>query len=209
MSQDTKYIAIDHLDQLCMQCNNWVVNTYNSETVKINMNDTIREKNLGDVMDLIERHRTRKDSLVMQSMILYHDKCDQYLTRFLKVYKAKKPSIAPFQYNELTLLYSQVAINRNILQSAISYAAMMEQIRESIGSLDDLKVQMEIQLSKMQEKNDLNFSITSSSIQTLNETSVKIDSTVQRNKKKLNWALGITGATGAVAVAILILTMIQ
>jgi hypothetical protein len=213
LSQETNYPPVDNLYKLCMNYNDWVVKKYNykkGRSLPTLMDTLLISTYLCEIDTLAGKLDTSKSNRLLTIPLQnFKANATQYLNRFTDVYTKPKSEIAPFVYNEFNLLYSQMTLSHNILLSAISYSGMMQKLQVSVDSLDSMKVRMGKRIKVLNDSIDSTFVRTNSSIDSLNSTAKSIDKTVTKNQKKLKWALGITGVTGIVAVAILIVTMIQ
>jgi alpha-acetolactate decarboxylase len=161
------------------------------------------------IKKLIDTCKVYKNNLIFFPLQSYFTNSRQYLTRLKEFSNNPYVSIAPFQYNELKFQYAQMEICRNTLASAISYSGMMKEMDKSIKVLDSLKTHIDTTLQTIQVKMDTNFKNINTSVDTLNLKAIKIDQAVKKNKNKLNWTLGITTATGVVAIAILLITLLH
>lgn len=204
------FASVDKLFSLCMDYKEQIVKQYNSDPKRTFLDDSKTKLLLSQVKELVTFHESDSTSPVSSPLKYYHVNCKQYLDRIKEVFDDKTNlSLAPFQYNELILLYSQTAISHSIVLSALSYLQMQEKIQTSVVSIDKLRKAMDSTLVEMNCAMNANFISTSTSIKNMDCTVSKTETKVIKNENRMKWALGITGVTGVVTIGILILTLLQ
>jgi hypothetical protein len=200
-SQCLKCASIDSLDHLIMICNQRIEHLYNEKTKDTTMNYHGISEHMKRIKIWAD---TCSDSLISSPLIFYLNNCNHYLARLITT---PKFYIAPFQYNDLKFLYTQMEISRNTLESAILYSGIMKEMGKSIDSLLNLKKQMRDTLQTMRSNIDLKFDNVTGCIESVDRKADTIDDGVKKNKTRLKWTLGITGATGVLTIVLLILTL--
>jgi hypothetical protein len=203
------YAEVDGLFKKGVDCNNEIVKQYKCDTTSLILTKSDADSYLDHVRWLLADSTVMKDSLVFKPLHYFLQISQQYLYRVSEICKNGAPPIAPFQYNELIMLYAQMEISHSIVISAISFSQMLRKVAETVTEIQGLKTDIDCTLSDMQNTMQINYIVTSLSIQRVDRMASTIDERVKKNEKRLKWTLRITGATGIIALGILVVTLFR